>query len=171
MTRPSPLQGGPVLRDIHLPTPAWWPLAPGWWLLLALVAAVLIAVAWFVLRRRRLQRQQRLLLDELEKLAARHARAGDDAALATALHQLLRRVARRHDATATQQRGDQWRQTLARVPVEPPVLDRLMTLEQAIYRPQTPLDAPATLAAARRWLRAAATPRAWKPLAVEQGHV
>ncbi|MBD8881113.1 DUF4381 domain-containing protein [Rhodanobacter sp. 7MK24] len=165
-------QNGPELRDIHLPpAPSWWPLAPGWWAMIVLVLLAVIVAAWFLLHRHRQHKQQRLLLGELEELAARHARVGDDAALAAALHQLLRRVARSHDEAATRQRGDSWRRTLARVPVAIPVLDRLMALEQAIYRPQAKLDAPATLAAARSWLRAAASPRAWKPLAVEQGHV
>ncbi|MBD8872811.1 DUF4381 family protein [Rhodanobacter sp. DHB23] len=170
MTLPPP--DGPVLRDIHLPpAPSWWPLAPGWWLLMALALLALVAAAWLWQRGRRSRRQRALLLDELEKLAVRHARAGDDAALAAALHQLLRRVARRHDAAATKQRGDDWRRTLARVPVAASVLDRLMQLEQAIYRPRAVFDVPATLAAARHWLQAAANPRAWRPPAMEQGHV
>jgi hypothetical protein len=167
-----PVSHGPVLRDIHLPpTPSWWPLAPGWWMLAALLLLMLVAATWLWRRRHRLRERRRLLLGELETLAACHVREGDDAALAAALHQLLRRVARRHDETATRQRGDSWRQTLARVPVATPVLDRLMVLEQAIYRPQVQFDVPATLAAARNWLQAAARPRAWKPLAAESDHV
>lgn len=167
-----PASNGPVLRDIHLPpAPPWWPPAPGWWLLAALLLLALAAATWSWRRHRRLQRRRRLLLDELEALAACHGRDGDDAALAAALHQLLRRVARPHDDAATKQRGESWRQTLARVPVAPPVVDRLMALEQAIYRPQAAFDAPATLAAARSWLQAAARPRAWRPPAAEPGHV
>lgn len=167
----APLPDGPQLRDIHLPpAPAWWPLAPGWWMLavLALLAVVAVAVLWR--RRRKLQQRGRLLLGELEKMTARHRRDGDDAALAAALHQLLRRVARSHDESATQQCGERWRQTLARVPVAAATLDRLCLLDQAIYRPQAKLDVPATLIAARAWLRAAARPRAWKPHA-EAGDV
>lgn len=172
MTPQPPASNGPVLRDIHLPpAPSWWPLAPGWWVLAALLALMLVAAAWFWRRRRLLQRRRRLLLDELETLAACHVRDGDDAALAAALHQLLRRVARRHDEAATQQRGDSWRQTLARVPVASPTVDRLMALEQAIYRPGAKFDVPTTLAAARNWLQVAARPRAWKPLAAEPGRV
>jgi len=51
------------------------------------------------------------------------------------------------------------------------VLDRLLSLEQAIYRPQASFDAPATLAAARTWLHAAARPRAWKDVVAEPGRV
>ncbi len=164
MTPPAPLPRGPQLRDIHLPpAPSWWPLAPGWWALAALALLGLAAIAWVWRRHRRQQLRRRLLLDELERLAARHGRDSDDAALVAALHQLLRRVARSHDEAAARQRGERWRQTLERVPVATSVLDRLMLLEQAIYRPQTGVDVPATLAAARDWLRTAAQPRAWKP--------
>ena len=58
-----------------------------------------------------------------------------------------------------------------RAPVATPVLDRLLSLEQAIYRPQASFDAPATLAAARTWLHAAARPRAWKDVVAEPGRV
>lgn len=166
-----PVQDGPVLRDIHLPpAPSWWPLAPGWWMLAALLLLSLVAAFWLRRRHVRLQRGRRLPLDELDKLAARHARDGDDAALAAALHQLLRRAARRHDAAAATQRGDSWRNTLARVTVVPSVLDRLAVLEQAIYRPRAEFDVPATLAAARDWLRMADA-HDWKPRAVEPEHV
>lgn len=170
--RPSPPPAGPVLRDIHLPpAPAWWPPAPGWWLLGAMVLLALFAAAWLWRRQRHLRKQRRLLLGELERLAARHVCDGDDAALAASLQQLLRRVARRHDEAAATQRGESWRQTLARVPVAAPVLERLLALEPAIYQPQARFDVPATLAAARDWLQAAARTRAWKPVAVEPGHV
>jgi len=166
----TPAASGPELRDIHLPpAPPWWPPAPGWWLLAALTVLVLLGVAWAWRRRARLQRQRRQLLDELARLEAQHVRDGDAAALAAALQQLLRRVARRQDAAAVRQRGESWRQTLARVPVATPVLDRLLSLEQAIYRPQASFDAPATLAAARTWLHAAARPRAWKDVVAEPG--
>lgn len=163
---------GPVLRDIHLPpAPAWWPPAPGWWLLAVLVLLALLAVAWLWRRHRRLRLQRRQLLGELERLAERHVRDGDDAALAAALHQLLRRVARRHDEAAARQRGESWRQTLARVPVATAVLERLQALEPAIYRPHAGFDVPATLAAVRSWLQAAARPRVWKPVATESDRV
>lgn len=172
MMPPSTPPGGPELRDIHLPpAPSWWPLAPGWWMLGALVLVALIVAAWFWQRRYRLQRERRRLLGELEKLAERHVRDGDDVAFAASLHQLLRRVARRYDDAATTQRGESWRRTLARVPIAPRILDRLLALEQVIYRPQAEFDAHATLAAAHDWLRAAANARAWKPPVAEPGHV
>jgi hypothetical protein len=87
------------------------------------------------------------------------------------LHQLLRRVARRHDALATQQRGEAWRQTLARVPVDALTLERLLALDQAIYRPQLSFDHAAAAAAVRQWLQLALKPRTWKQAPLERGHV
>jgi len=169
---PPPASTGPVLRDIHLPpAPPWWPPAPGWWLLAALVLLGCIALAWLWRRQRRLQQRRRQWLDELEHHAQRHVRDGDDAVLAAALQQLLRRVARIHDGAATQQRGAAWHATLARVPVQPATLTRLVALESAMYRSRGALDAPAVLAAARAWLHAAARPRAWKRAASEPEHV
>jgi hypothetical protein len=144
---------GPVLRDIHLPpAPPWWPPAPGWWLLSALVLLLLAGgvLAWHRARRRRRYRAR--VLAEVDALAASHA---DDAqALAAGLHQLLRRVAMRHDRAAARLRGEAWREVLARVPVDADTLQRLLALEPAMYRPQ-PYDIAAMLAAVRRWLRAA----------------
>jgi len=159
-TPPSP---GLALRDIHLPpNPSWWPPAPGWWVL-AVLLLILVCISVFVWRRhRRRNAWQRRVLDEIDMLAARHA--DDDAALATGLHQLLRRAARRYDATATQQRGEQWRQTLERVPVDVVTLDVLATLEQRMYQPLATFDRPAALAATRHWLAIALhrTPRVGK---------
>ena len=162
---------GPSLRDIHLPPqPSWWPPAPGWWILAALLLAALLLGVWLWRRHRRVIRQHGQVLLELERLARQHQLDGDQAALANGLHQLLRRVARRHDATATQQRGEAWRQTLARVPVDAATLQQLLTLEQAIYRPQSTLDHVAAVAAVRHWLRLALRPAAWKPAVTERAH-
>jgi hypothetical protein len=167
-----PASTGPVLRDIHLPpAPPWWPPAPGWWLLAALALLAGMALAWLWRRQRRLRQRRRQWLDELELHAQRHARDGDAAVLAASLQQLLRRVARTHDGTATQQRGAAWHATLARVPVQPAMLAQLAALESAMYRPRGALDAAAALAAARAWLHAAARPRAWKRTASEPEHV
>ena len=163
-TAPS---SGPSLRDIHLPpAPAWWPPAPGWWVLGTLLLLTLLVVAWQWRRyRRALHKRQQVLL-ELDQLALRHRRDGDPVALASGLHQLLRRVARRHDALATKQRGDAWRQTLARMPVDPATLDLLLALDQQIYRRHASFDHAAAVAAARRWLRWALKPSTWKRTAV-----
>jgi hypothetical protein len=162
---------GPVLRDIHLPpSPPWWPPAPGWWVLAVLLLMALLAAAWWWRRRRAASLRRQRVLDELEQLASRHARNGDHAALASALHQLLRRVARRHVAVATQQRGDAWRDTLARMPVDTATLDRLVALESAIYRPPSAFDHGAAVNAVRQWLSLALKPKAWKDATTEQTH-
>ena len=162
---------GPRLRDIHLPPqPSWWPPAPGWWVLAVLLLAAALLGVWFWRRHRRVVWRREQVLLELDALARRHQSDGDQAALANGLHQLLRRVARRHDAMATQQRGEAWRQTLARVPIDAITLDRLLTLEQAIYRPQPSFDHAAAVAAVRQWLRVALKPATWKPMATERNH-
>lgn len=154
---------GPVLRDIHLPPdPSWWPPAPGWWLLAGLLLLVVLLGAWYWRRRRRVSRQRQRWLAELDRLAARHGRDGDYTALATGLHQLLRRVARQHDVLAGQQRGDAWQRTLGRVPVDAATLQQLQALDQYIYRPRQPFDQTAMIAAARHWLRLALHERHWK---------
>jgi len=167
-----PASTGPALRDIHLPpAPAWWPPAPGWWLLAVLALLAGVALVWLWRRQRRLRQRRRQWLGELDRHAQRHARDGDDAVLAASLQQLLRRVARIHDDAATQQRGEAWRATLARVSVRPATLAQLAALESAMYRPHGGLDAAAALAAARAWLHAAARSRAWKRAASEPGRV
>ena len=159
---------GPVLRDIHLPPdPAWWPPAPGWWVLGGLLLLALLTAAWWWQRRRRTMRQRQHVLAELDRLQQQHRHDDDHAALASGLHQLLRRVARRHDATAAQQRGEAWRQTLARVPVDAATLERLLALDQAIYRAPASFDHAAASSAVRQWLRLALQPGKWKPMTQE----
>ena len=87
--------------------------------------------------------------------------------MASALHQLLRRVARQHDAHAARQRGDAWQQTLARVPVDTATLQQLLALDQQIYRPSASFDHTASVTAVRAWLRLALKPASWKPVATE----
>lgn len=145
-TTPEP--AGPSLRDIHLPPdPSWWPPAPGWWGLGAIAILALLAIVW-LLRRRRLQ-QQRLhaALADVDALARRHADAPER--LAAALHELLRRAARRYDPQATHHRGEAWRRCLAQVPVDAATLERLMALEEAMYRPGA--DVAGAPEAVRRW--------------------
>lgn len=148
---PAPL--GPELRDIHLPpAPPWWPPAPGWWLLAALGLMLLGAGVWSLLRVRKRRQRRARILAEVDALATRHA--ADAQALAAGLHQLLRRVARTQDPAATRLSGEAWRGALARVPVDAPTLERLLTLEHKMYRPE-PYDTHAMLEAVRRWLRSA----------------
>ncbi|HWX65214.1 MAG TPA: DUF4381 domain-containing protein [Rhodanobacter sp.] len=167
----APPPTGPSLRDIHLPpAPSWWPPAVGWWLLTALVMLTLLTVAWWWRRHRGVLRQRQRVLLELDRLALRHQHDGDHAALASGMHQLLRRVARRHDTQAAQQRGDAWRQTLARVPVDAATLERLLALDQLIYRQQAAFDHAAAVTAVRQWLRLALKPATWKRTAPESAH-
>lgn len=91
-----------VLRDVHMPAaPGLWPPAPGWWLLaagvLALVAGVLV---WRWLRRRRTQRW----LAWFDQQSAHEDPTGEVAALSA----LLRRAARRVDASADRLQGEDW---------------------------------------------------------------
>lgn len=154
---------GPVLRDIHLPAePSWWPPAPGWWLLGVFALLALVAFAWLWRRRRRARQRQQRILGELERLVRQHREDGDRAALLGGMHQLLRRVAREQDAAAVRLRGDAWRQTLARVPVDAATLDSLHRLDQAIYQPPHGGDESDLVDAARRWLRLAVKPSIWK---------
>ncbi len=169
-TPPAAAPSGPALRDIHLPPePSWWPPAPGWWLLAVLSLVLLLFGAWWWNRRRHTLLQRQQVLSELDRLVLQHRQDGDHAALASGMHQLLRRVARRHVAQAVHQRGEAWRQTLARVPVEASTLQHLVALDQRIYRPPASFDdADAVATAARQWLRVALKPASWKPATTER---
>lgn len=154
----TPAPAGPVLRDIHLPpAPPWWPPAPGWWALLAIVLVALV-LSWWLLRRRRLRREREAaaaagMLAEVDAIERTHA--AQPQRLAAELHQLLRRAARRYDPAATHHRGEAWRHCLAQVPADGATLDRLLRLEDAMFRP-TGETASAELKAAaeatRQWL-------------------
>ena len=161
-------QDGPKLRDIHLPAPpSWWPPAPGWWVLAALVLLALVIGVWTWRRHRRVISQRQRVLREVDRLAEQHRLDSDQAALAIGLHQLLRRVARQHDPSAARQTGLAWRQTLARVPVDASTLDRLLELDQLMYRVRPSFDHAAAVNDVREWLRAALKPSVWKALATE----
>ncbi|MGO4504008.1 MULTISPECIES: DUF4381 family protein [unclassified Dyella] len=145
---------GPLLRDIHLPPPpSWWPLAPGWWGLMVLgLLAVGVSIWWWRRQRRRAGDERRVLAEVDQVLSSCREQPQ---ALASGLHQLLRRGALRIDPAAAQQRGDAWRQTLARMPVDAIALEQLHGLEAAMYRPTTSLDPDAAAGATRRWLQLA----------------
>jgi hypothetical protein len=166
MNRLLPQVSGDLpLRDIHLPPdPSWWPPAPGWWVLLVVVCLALIAGYVLLRRMRRARIWRARVLAEIRQLADRHPR--DDAAYAAALHQLLRRAARRYAADAHHLQGEPWRRVLAQVPVDAATLDTLMTLEASMYRPGAAFDRAAMEEAMRRWLHAAW--RRMRPL--ETGH-
>ena len=152
---------GPVLRDIHLPPdPSFWPPAPGWWLLAALILAGLVLAAWGWRRHRRTLHRRQRMLRQLEQVMTQYRQDGDAAALAGGIQQLLRRVARQRVPAAAQQRGEAWRQTLARMPLDASALDALLALDRHIYQPG-PFDHTLAMNAARDWLRLALNERHW----------
>lgn len=154
---------GPVLRDIHLPPdPSWWPPAPGWWGLVALIVLVACIAAAVWRRRRAILRQRERIVAQLDALIAHYQQDSDPVALASGMHQLLRRVARQHEPMAAQQRGKAWQETLARMPVGAAALLRLVALEKAVYLPPQSLDHHADAVAVRQWLRFAVKPANWK---------
>jgi hypothetical protein len=172
MIQPSAPASGPALRDIHLPPePSWWPPAPGWWVVGALLLLLAWMLGWWWRRRRRAARWRRQVMGELDLLARQHQQGGDDAALASELNALLRRVARQHEPGAIRQRGDAWRQTLARVRVDSTTLQQLLALDQHIYRPALAFDATAAIEAVRQWLRLALKPGKWNVSTLEQADV
>lgn len=158
----------PVLRDIHLPPdPPWWPPAPGWWGAALLLLGLVALAVWLWRRRHGHRVLERALLGEVDALLV-HWREQPQT-LAAGLHQLLRRGALRYDAGAAHRHGDEWRRTLAVIPVDASTLDRLMALEDAMYRPGAPFDIDATVAATRHWLLLAWRRRAGrKAIAVPQ---
>jgi hypothetical protein len=146
-----PPQSDVALRDVHMPpSPPWWPPAPGWWVLLGIVCFALVVVFLFHRRWHRARARRRLILAELQILASKHS--DDDVAYASSLHQLLRRAARRYALDAHQRQGEDWREVLARVPVDTATLDKLMTLDARMYQPRAEFDRTGVQAAAYRWL-------------------
>lgn len=92
-----------VLRDIQQPpAPPWWPPAPGWWVLLALVLALL--AIWGYQRQIRARRRRAILAIFDEAVA----QAGSPPAQIAAMSELLRRAARRRDASAATLQGETW---------------------------------------------------------------
>lgn len=78
------------LRGLHLPDAVGlWPLAPGWWIALGLLVCAAAAFAW-ILRNRRRSLGARALR-ELRRIERQGS--ADVPSLATALSELLRRVA------------------------------------------------------------------------------
>jgi hypothetical protein len=138
------------LRDVHVPPPPpWWPPAPGWWILTAVILLIICTSLLFWRTRHRRHVWRNRVLQEMDALAAAH---DDDAIFASSLHQFLRRVAWRFEHKALQQTGHDWRQTLARVPLDDAAIDALMTLEPRMYRPHTEFDRQRVQHAARRWV-------------------
>jgi len=90
------------LRDVHLPPPpGWWPPAPGWWWVGAGVLLLVVVAAALLWRRRaRRRRWERLFVEETR---------GESAVVRiAAISALLRRAARRIDASADTLAGEAW---------------------------------------------------------------
>lgn len=153
---------GPVLRDIHLPSAPWWPLAPGWWALAAVVALLAVGVAWW-LRRQASRRPLRAALREVDALAASHAADGDDAGLADGASRLLRRIALRIDPGAAAQTGAAWSAFVAAHARDASTRRALAALAAQRFRAQPAVDAPLLLVALRTWCRDALSGRATFP--------
>jgi hypothetical protein len=118
-----------------------------------LMLAAAIGLFWWWRKRRQRHRAEQALLAELDSLVARTR--GSSQELAAGLHQLLRRAARRLDASAARQHGENWRQTLASLPVDAGTVETLSALEAAMYRPDAFFDSDVAVEATRRWLIAA----------------
>ena len=90
-----------VLRDVHVPVaPSLWPPAPGWWLV-AVSLLLVIGTLWSIARWRR--RRLRAWLELFEE-----AGRGEPSRQAAAISELLRRAARRIDASADRLQGEAW---------------------------------------------------------------
>lgn len=92
-----------ALRDVQEGiAPAWWPPAPGWWLVLVVVVLVVGLLAWRSARQRKRQDAILRLFDEAVD------RAGSPSQQVAAMSELLRRAARRKDASADTLEGEAW---------------------------------------------------------------
>lgn len=126
-----------ILRDIHqLPSPPFWPLAPGWWLALAMVLLIGSAIAFWLRRRR----QKRLAVEKIFDDAM--AEAVDAPAQVAAMSALLRRASRRHRSDADVLDGNTWLEALdegAKLPLFQSEAGRLM-LDGGYRRDIDPAD-------------------------------
>ena len=92
-----------ALRDVQEGiAPAWWPPAPGWWLVLGVILLAAALLAWRTARQRRRRAAILRLFD------AAVDRAGTPSQQVAAMSELLRRAARRKDASADTLEGEAW---------------------------------------------------------------
>lgn len=143
---------GPVLRDIHLPPAAWWPLAPGWWLLAGALVLIAAGIAWWLWHRAR-RRPLRAALREIDAIESAFARGGDVERLVEDASRLLRRVACRIDPAAASRSGAAWQTFLHRHVRDAATRQALEQLSDMRFRAKPALMAPALLAALRAWCR------------------
>lgn len=139
-----------ALRPLHPPAAIdWWPPAPGWWVL-AVALVLLGGLAWWRWRRTALRHAALAELRQLEQ------DVHEDARLAAAVSQLLRRVAlacfpRRQVAALT---GEAWLRFLdAHARHGGFCSGPGRVLLTAPYAARCALDRAALLALARDWIR------------------
>ena len=109
--------------DVHEGVaPGWWPPAPGWWLLAAMVAALALWLGWRAAHRRRRRNAILGMFDEAV------ARAGTPSEQVAAMSELLRRAARRQEATADVLSGEDWLRFLDRGMPQPSFVEGAGTL-------------------------------------------
>lgn len=146
------------LRDIHLPPPPLLANIPEWmaWSSAAGALMLCLAALYWAWRRHRHARLRRAL-QELSRLAARHAGDQDGPALARGLSQLLRRYAQTRfpDRPIGGLAGADWLSFLD----EHGGKGEFSTGAGAVlaslpYRPDGDVDPAALLALVRRWLEA-----------------
>ena len=141
------------LADIHLPAPV--PAFPWGWgaFVLLTIALLLLALTAFLIWRYRYQNAyRRAALAELEQIST----LDDDHAFATALGQLLRRVAHHaYGNSGLSSRGDVWQDCLNQHCRQPVFSEgRIRAMEAAVYQPAAQIeDRQALTAEARQWLR------------------
>lgn len=149
----------PVLRDIHVPSAAWWPLAPGWWIVAGLVLLLGVLIAWLLWRHAK-GRVARAALREVDRMQAAFVRDRDLAALVASASRLLRRIALRMDPVAASSRGEAWRAFLHERTRDAWVAAALDRLVDAPFRVHPAVDASELLRALRQWCKQALrTPR------------
>ncbi|MEO8802824.1 MAG: DUF4381 domain-containing protein [Rudaea sp.] len=143
--------GGPQLRDIHLPPdPGWWPPAPGWWIAAAILV-MFIAFAILTLRRaRKKRRHRRAILAELDRcIGDAH---DDPAVLAAALSLFLRRIALAQQPAAVAWQGERWLEYLDKRSGGAEFRSGIgRVLNEAPYRANVDYDTAALIALVRRW--------------------
>ncbi|MGA9333420.1 MAG: DUF4381 domain-containing protein [Rudaea sp.] len=142
---------GPQLRDIHLPPdPGWWPPAPGWWLVAAICVLCLVLIILKLRKAQQSRRHRQAVLAELDRCI--HAARDDQAALAAALSQFLRRIARAEEPAAVAWRGERWLDYLDKRSDGREFKTGVgRVLNEAPYRQTADYDTAALIALVRRW--------------------
>lgn len=161
---------GPVLRDIHVPAAAWWPLAPGWWFMALALLLLLAGAAWWW-RRRASGQTLEVALREIDAMASAYAADRDAKRLVEDASRLLRRVALRVQPVVASEAGEAWRAFVHGHARDAGTRRALEQMLDARFRARPEVDVPALLSALRAWcgdtLRAGVSPRASKQVRTE----